>query len=67
VYGNLQEVQQYLGHSTIGMTEVYSHFIPRQDAARCGSEGLAAMLGGFGTQVGTELPTTGATERTEEH
>jgi integrase len=43
-YGDLREVQEYMGHSSVTVTEVYAHFIPRQDAAARGTSALAEAL-----------------------
>lgn len=58
IYGDLGEVQRYLGHASITTTEIYAHFLPRLDAARRGSEGLAALLA-EGDSVPRAVPRTG--------
>jgi integrase len=43
-YGDVREVQHYMGHASVTTTEIYSHFIPRTDAAAKGTAALAAAL-----------------------
>jgi integrase len=43
-YGNLREVQEYMGHASVTTTEIYAHFVPRQDAAARGTAALAEAL-----------------------
>jgi integrase len=43
-YGDLREVQEYMGHSSVVVTEIYAHFIPRHDAAAKGTQALAEAL-----------------------
>lgn len=44
IYGNVREVQEYMGHASVTTTELYAHFVPRLDAAARGTAGLSAML-----------------------
>lgn len=44
IYGDLRDVQRFMGHASITTTEIYAHFLPRLDDAQRGSAGLAALL-----------------------
>jgi hypothetical protein len=42
-------VQEYMGHASVTTTEIYAHFVPRQDAAARGTAALAEALSAGGT------------------
>jgi integrase len=45
-YGNLRDVQEYMGHASVTTTEIYAHFVPRVDAAARGTAALTEALSG---------------------